>query len=429
MKTKKDRKIKGLKLIGWQKEFAKVFEGLEPNDKLVIKASRQKGKSTVLCQALLYCALNHSYSHSYFISPTNDQCRKQFNDLRDCCSSSPLVSKMNESTQEIRFTNGSCIFFKSAEAGEHLRGNTVKRGGILCIDEGAFIKDDTISILLPYVTVSKAPIVIISTPRRKNGTFYSWYIKAKQGDKGYKCIDVNDYDNSFFITPEQIEDYRKIMSKEKFKNEILGLFSDSNEGVFGDFQSAYKEPEDLEPVYCGIDFSTTGSDFTVMSFFNQSKEQCMIWKDNSVKDPVKRCEMMADILNSYPSLRIITAETNSMGSVYISLLKRLLIGNVTLKEFTTTNESKKRVVEQVIEKLGNKEITLLYDTEQDYEFSIFSSIELGKGNYTYAADPKNQAAHDDLILALCFAVDSFSGSSGNYMISVSRGGPIYKHRR
>ena len=109
------------------------------------------------------------------------------------------------------------------------------------------------------------------------------------------------------------------------------------------------------------------------------------------------------------------------------MLKRMVNGNVILKEFTTTNESKKRIVEQVVEKLGRNEITLLPDSEQDYELSIFTSLEIGKGNYTYAADPKCQNSHEDLILAMCFAVDSFCGSSGTYSIGITAKTKLYKH--
>lgn len=406
--------IKGLKLIGWQRKFASIFQSLDPNDKLIVKASRQKGKSTTICQALLYCAINHPGSHSYFISPTNDQCRKQFSDLRDSCATSPLVTKLNESLLEIRFANRSVIFFKSAEAGEHLRGNVVKNGGILCIDEAAFIKDDTIAILLPYVTVHKAPIIMISTPRRTRGTYYDWWIKAIHNDKGYKYIDVNEFDNSFFITDEQIEDYRRIMTPEKFKNEILGLFTDSNEGVFGDYSKVYAEPDDLEPVYIGIDWSTTGEDATIMSGFNSKHQQCFLWSDNAIKDPVERLEKMATILNSYPSIKKIIVEKNSIGAVYSSMLKRLYKHPNQIEEFVTSNSSKQRIVEQLVAKIGKGEITLLNDPEQDYEFSIFTSTTTPKGGTTYMADPKCQNSHDDRVMATCFAVDALNSNQGNY---------------
>ena len=407
--------IQSVKCIGWQKKFVEMFLELKPNDKFIIKASRQKGKSTILEQAILFYSFNNAGSMSYFISPTNAQCRKVFNDIKKLVGVSSLTEKMNETTCEIKFKNGSEIGFKSAEMGDNLRGYTV-RNGALFIDEAAFIKDDTISLLLPYITVSQSPIIMVSTPRRKSGTFYEWYEKALNGTKGFKFLDVNDFDNSFFISEEQIDTYKSIMTPEKFKNEILGLFSDNNEGLFGDYQSLYLLPDDLNPVYGGIDFSTTGNDATVISCFNKNKQQCIIWYDRNEKDPVKRVERMADFINSHPTFQTIYCETNSMGSIYISLLRKLLRNPSIIKDFTTTNTSKKEIIENLVKLMGRKEISLLDDRQQDYELNIFICIPLSKGNYTYANDPKASNGHDDTIMALAMACKCFDGNSGAYMI-------------
>lgn len=407
--------IQGLKLISWQIAFAKAFESLKPNSKLVVKSSRQKGKSTMLGQALLYCAINHPGSESYMISPTNNQCKHQYKELVQCIENSPLVSKTNETAQEIHFTNGSVIYYRSAESGDSLRGYTVKRGGILCIDEAAFIKDDTIALLLPYVNVSKAPILMVSTPRRESGTFWDWWNKACKGAKSFHKIDVNEFDNSFFISDEQIETYRSIMSSEKFKNEILGLFTTMNEGVFGDITSVLYEPEDTDPVYIGIDWSASGQDETVVTGFNKDKQQCLLWRDKDL-DPLKRCEAIAQLLNGYSTIKTITVEKNSIGDVYSSLLKSKYNHPSRIREFTTSNTSKRNIIEKMIELIGNKTITLLEDQTLLYQFNIFTQMPLSKGNYTYAADPKCQDSHDDIVMATALAIDGFSNTGGVYAL-------------
>lgn len=411
--------VRGIKAIGWQKMFVEMFKNLEPNDKFIIKASRQKGKSTILCQGLLYYAINNKGSISYFISPTNNQCRKQFNDIKRGIEKSGLVKKMNESTCEIVFTNGSQINFRSAESGDNLRGNTVK-GSALFIDEAAFIKDDTISLLLPYVTVNKCPIIMCSTPRKKRGTFYRYYSKALIGTKGYKYIDVNDFDNSYFITEEQIEDYRSIMTPEKFKNEILGLFSDDSEGVFGDYKSVFYEPEDKEPVYVGIDWSAEGIDSTIAVGFNRKFEMCMLWKDSGKRDLTDRLNELATLLNSHHNIRKIVVEKNSIGAVYASMLKRAYKGNGIIEEFVTTNDSKRDIIETLVAKIGKREITLLPDKELDYQFSIFESTQSATGKVVYKANENVQDSHDDIPLATAFAVRGFASGAGTYMIRGQR---------
>lgn len=410
--------IVGMKLIGWQNKAARIFESLEQDDIFVIKSSRQKGKSTFLCQVLLYVALNRPGSESYIISPTNNQCRKIFNDVKNICVESPLVTKLNESTQEILFINNSKIYFRSAESRDNLRGNTVRNGGVLLIDETCFIKDDTLAILLPYTTVAHANIIAVSTPRRKNGTFYNWYVKALNKVKNFKYIDVNDFDNSFFITNEQIDMYKSIMPPEKFKNEILGVFTSLDEGVFGDFTKNYFNPKDLEPVYVGIDWSTTGEDETVISAFNKNYQQCFIWRDKDL-EPLERCKKIAEILNNFKMLKKVIVEKNSIGSVYASLLKSIYNKPNIIEEFVTSNTSKRDIIETMISKLGKQEITILNDEAQNYQLSIYVQQPLKNGGYTYNADPLAQNSHDDIIMATAFAIKAFSSKSGNYVFGSS----------
>lgn len=410
--------IKGLKLIGWQKEFTKKFLSLKPSDILVVKASRQKGKSTMLCQSLFYVAINRPGSISYFISPTNNQCRKQYNDMKDSCVGSPLVVKLNESTQEIHFANGSKVYFRSAESGDNLRGNTVRKGGILVIDEAAFIKDDTISILLPYVNVSKANIIVVSTPRRKSGMFYDWWVKALNYNRGFVGLDVNQYDNSFFISDDQIASYKSTMSPEKFKNEILGLFSELDEGVFGDFTECILSPSDKEPVYVGIDWSSTGEDETVISAFNKDYQQCFLWADKNM-DPLERCKKIAEILNGFGNLKKVVIEQNSIGSVYSSMLKSFFNKPNLIQEFVTSNSSKREIIETMIKRLGERTISLLDDEKQNYQFSIYVQQSLKNGGYTYNADPLAQNSHDDYVMATALAIKGFSSKTGVYVFGSS----------
>lgn len=411
-----EKVIRGLKLIGWQRDFVKAFESLLPDEKLFVVSGRQRGKSTALLQIILYVAINRPRSQSYFISPVNFQNRSRFKDLSSAIAGSPLVAKSNETNYEVRFANGSIVTFLSAESGDNLRGNTCTRGGVLIIDECAFVKDDTItSILTPYVTVHHANIIAVSTPRQKNGWFYEGVRDAKAGVRGYKVIDVSEYDSSFFITDSQIEDYRRKYPPVKFRNEIEGLFADKGSGVFGDYQSVFKAQSSNDPVYIGIDWSTGGGDLTVVAGFNKDLEMCLLWKDNQIEDPLKRADAIADLLNLYPSIKKILVEKNSIGAVYSSYLKTKYNHPSRIEEFNTVNSSKVRIIEQLVSYINQKKLTLLPDSDLDYQFGIFEHVPLTKG-YTYAADPRASNSHDDIVLATAFALEAAvtSQKSGGY---------------
>lgn len=407
-------KVRGAKLIGWQNDLVREFLSLKKDERLVIKKCRQVGCSFTFAQILFYVAINRPRSTSIYITTTNSAARKFFTDMSDFCKNSSLVS-LNSSLLEMTFWNGSIIYFKSSES--QLRGISCKRGGIMVVDECAFLKSDIWTSILPFTTVSKANTLIASTPWTKRGMYYTFYERALSGDPGYHLIDTRDYDLSYFISEDQREEYRKILSPQAFRTEIDGEFMDSTSGVFGDYQSIYAEPEDKDPVYCGIDFSVSvGGDDTVLTGFNKSKQQCLLYYDNSIADPVARAEKLADIINSYPSIKKVVCETNSMGSTFISILRRKLKRPNILEEFTTTNSTKKDIIENLVSLIGQKEITLLDDPKQDYEFAIFQLVELKNGNYSYAADTKVQNSKDDIVMATAFAAKSFSGSSGTYML-------------
>ena len=87
-----------------------------------------------------------------------------------------------------------------------------------------------------------------------------------------------------------------------------------------------------------------------------------------------------------------------------------------LEEFTTTNATKKDIIENLVANIGKGEITLLDDPKQDYEFAIFQLVELKNGNYSYAADTKVQNSRDDIVMAVAFATKDFGTNKGTYLV-------------
>ena len=406
--------IVGAKLISWQNDLVREFLKLKKDERLVIKKCRQVGCSFAFAQILFYVAINRPRSTSIYITTTNSAARKFFQDMAEFCKDSSLVS-LNASLLEMSFWNGSIIYFKSSES--QLRGISCKKGGIMVVDECAFLKSDIWTSILPFTTVSKANTLIASTPWTKRGMYYTFYERALSGDPGYHLIDTRSYDLSFFISEDQREEYRKILSPQAFRTEIDGEFMDNTSGVFGDYQKQYLEPTDKDPVWCGIDFSVSvGGDDTVLTGFNRLHQQCLLYTDNSIADPVERAEKLAEIINKYPTIRKVVCETNSMGSTFISILRRKLLRPSILEEFTTTNATKKDIIENLVANIGKGEITLLDDPKQDYEFAIFQLVELKNGNYSYAADTKVQNSRDDIVMAVAFATKDFGTNKGTYLV-------------
>ena len=209
---------------------------------LVICSQRQVGKSLTCSQLLLYVALNYDRSKSFYISPTNDSSRKFFNDMKEMLEGTQLVTKVNESLLIIEFINGSSIYFRSAES--KLRGYSCRNGGILVVDEAQYLPDDIWKVILPFTNVENSRKVIISTPGLKTTMFWKFYQSALLKEPGFHLISTKDYDTSMFLSDEQREAYKKMLTPQDYRSEILGEWLDVSEGLFGDYQSVLKEPTD-----------------------------------------------------------------------------------------------------------------------------------------------------------------------------------------
>ena len=125
----------------------------------------------------------------------------------------------------------------------------------------------------------------------------------------------------------------------------------------------------------------------------------------AIKDPSERAAKVADIINANPTIKTVVAEKNSIGEVYISILKKLLKKPSILKVFTTTNDSKKKIIDGLIAAISQKSITLLPNEQLQYELSVYKLEPLKNGNYTYNG-PK-----DDAIMSTAFAL-SETGKKG-----------------
>ena len=98
---------------------------------------------------------------------------------------------------------------------------------------------------------------------------------------------------------------------------------------------------------------------------------------------------------------------NSIGRVFYDNLKRKT--KVPLKEFTTTNDTKRRVIEQLIEAFNTGDITIYYDEELIRELQHYAVEKTAKG-YTYnGADGVN----DDYVISLALCYDTAKKKNHN----------------
>lgn len=402
-------------LLDWEKSRGKT---------VVVKSSRQKGKSVLCSQLLLKFALGFNrVTKNFYVAPTLRQSRMMFEMIVKGIQKANVIKKSNSTELTLEFINGSTIAFKSTEmASAALRGWTCT--GLCVLDEAAFQPDQAFySLIQPWVSVAQAPILLLSTPFTRSGFFYQHYVYGLEHTHNCVTIDWSDeiYRESVeqLLPQEKLAEYEQMLPKKIFRNEYLGEWADLDGLVF-DIRDCVKDakitPNDR--LYCGIDWANQGQgDYTVLTMFNQNGEQVFLKYWNSLT-PLSQIDVIYRELEPYiRQIQNVTAEINSIGTPYVDLLKQknsVLASKIN--GFVTTNQSKNTIVTNFQVALEGKQVTLLPDEKQKNEFAIFScDFNPKTRTITYAA----AQGHDDTVLATLFAYDGMrlGISTGNYNVT------------
>lgn len=385
------------------------------------------GKSICLEGLLITTAIQNNNSISLSVSPVLSQARKLYKEVSQIASQ--LIKKANSTLLEIEYINGSVTKFRSAEQGDTLRGETIKNGGILSIDEAAYIDEDVFyNVLVPTTNVFNANIFLFSTPKFKQGLFYDLFISGLSGDDD-KIISVDwcEYDTSKFLAPETLDIYRKKLPKNAFNAEYLGQFIDGDGMVFTDFKKCIGKTSEnkQDELVIGIDWATgQGKDSTVLTIgqFINGKihvQNTISFNDLGANDTIAviKSNVKKYIQSGYGDIRIVV-EQNSIGNVFYDLLFDAMDDlevainankphiaddvNITCSKFLTTNTSKERLVKQLQVTFENDYIILPDENELMKQLTYYECKINSNGLPIYNAP---SGLHDDMVMSLGILVD------------------------
>ena len=417
------------RLFPWQKAVTDVIcnkpgSGL----KVVVKAPRQRGKSYVSQGVLVHYALSYPNTVSAIIEPTNAQARKIFRSIKNALWETCVISKANETFLEIEFINKSRIMFKSAESGDNLRGYTVS--GVAVLDEAAFVSQEILELVLPWLNVHNAPMLIVSTPKIRDGVFYNYWKEGIEGNGNVVSIDWCEYDTSVLISHDMIEQYRKTLTANQFKSEILGEWLDDEGLVFQYVRenSIIDTPNTLcSKAFVGVDFgSGAGADYTSFSVFDENGHMCYLDYFNDLTT-LQQIERLVNDINLFGN-RIVrmNMENNSIGSPMIDLIIKSLNDqhqNVLVSKinrWVTTNKSKGELVNQMQVGLEQGNVKLFDNKMLINQFTAFEA------DY----NPKTQTVtyngaygtHDDIVMSTMLGYNAYltAANTGSYSIGFSR---------
>lgn len=391
------------KLYSWQKDTLDLIEA-NPGKWFIIKSVRQKsGKTYLLENLLIKTALEKPGSKSFMISPTNAQNLRIFTEISRAVID--LLRKANGSSMLIEFRNGSVIQFRSGESGDSLRGYTVKRGGILAIDEGAFLSRQVYEIVMPLVSKEGCTLVIASTPDSMDGMYYSLWSR----EDGVIRINWSDYINQMY-SKEELDFYRSVYSDRRFRTEILGEFAVGEGTVFSGIANCVSPVELTQKgnLVAGIDFGSGNlQDSTVITFIDEEL-QVVAQYDTNDKPPMEQIDWLARLLLDYKPTRVL-AEKNGLGSVYFDALKQKC---PIVTPWITTNDSKTAIVDDLAAHIEKGRIKFQPKCEKLLEqLQVYRETQSSTGKRVFNAPP---GKHDDFVISTALALRA--RKSGRYSI-------------
>ena len=391
------------RLYSWQKDTLDLIEA-NPGKWFIIKSVRQKsGKTYLLENLLIKTALEKPGSKSFMISPTNAQNLRIFTEISR--ATVDLLRKANGSSMLIEFRNGSVIQFRSGESGDSLRGYTVKRGGILAIDEGAFLSREVYEIVMPLVSKEGCTLVIASTPDSMDGMYYSLWSR----EDGVIRINWSDYIDQMY-SKEELDFYRSVYSDRRFRTEILGEFAVGEGTVFSGIANCVSPVELTQQgnLVAGIDFGSGNlQDSTVITFIDEDL-QVIAQYDTNDKPPMEQIDWLARLLLDYKPVRVL-AEKNGLGSVYFDALKQKC---PIVTPWITTNDSKTAIVDDLAAHIEKGKIKFQPKCEKLLEqLQVYRETQSSTGKRVFNAPP---GKHDDFVISTALALKA--RKSGRYSI-------------
>lgn len=357
---------------------------------------RQFGKSLMGINLALYWAINQNNVTVLWISPVYSQSNKVQKEIIQAIGDSDIVKSANYSSNEIELKNGSNILFRSAERYDNIRGLTVDYA---ILDEAAFIKDEAWSEAIRPTTVVKGKkVLFISTPKGKNYFYELFQLGLSEDYPKYASYKGSSYDTPF-IDVEEIDDAKKTLPDNVFRQEYLAEFIDSGGEVFAnlDKNTFDNYPAPVGKVFCGIDLGKQ-EDATVATFIDSNGNVVDIYRNNKTEWSA----MVRDILQLIRKYNATTmVEVNSIGDVIFEQIKREWQDT---HPFITSAKSKNEIIEGLI--LDMNEISIRIPSQQ-----LFSTLYHELSVFTYEYNPKTRSIryghpagmHDDTVLSLAIA--------------------------
>jgi len=391
----------------------------DPHRFKVLSAGRRFGKTRLLWLCLLEDALENPGGLYWWVASIYKELIPASQTIRETTPVDLIAERSFERENVIRYLrlwNGSEIYFHSANTEDSLRGSGLD--GLVVDEGGSFPGRRWDEELRPSLIDKSGWAMVAGTPKGR-GWFYEMWLRGQDpvNHPEYKSWSYTSYENTLerggYLRREEIDVLARELPDLVYRQEILAEFLKGGGDVFRDVYACIGgelgPPEPDRAYVVGVDLAKT-TDWTVLVAMDDRghvrgfrRFRQLDW--GTVRREVKRFQQLYSTYVPAP----IVMDTSGVGDpVYDELMNE----GVLIRGYKFTNESKRRLVENLSLCIDQKRVTIpgtqtagrvtpdpevkpLVDELDAFTFTVLPS-----GTIRYEASP---GKHDDCVIALGLA--------------------------
>jgi hypothetical protein len=377
-------------------EWCEIGNGIQT---VAVCTGRQIGKTTIDdVVAIKWCAGIKEYKVGFFL-PIYKQCKKVFRGLKKMLRHLGKYMDFNSTDLLITFWNGSTIQFFTCE-NDSCRGETFDA---IIVDEACFVASDIWQrAVQPTVQVSLSKknelgmvgfcgkVLLTSTPKTKN-----WFhgIVTKNGKR--TVVTRFTSEEGGLIAKEILEEIKTQIPEQAYRNEYLGEFLDSGNGLFK-YTNSIIPPEIFKTLpkvghVAGVDVASK-DDWLVLTIQDRSGRVIFQdrWRHMEYKDML---DIVKARLVEYGS-PLCYIETNGCGQMPYEYLKGVYSRT---KEWTTTASNKTDIITKLQMDFISGAVQIPDEQTLKDELDYFTCEWSDKGNPKFGG---SNGFHDDRVMSL-----------------------------
>ena len=354
---------------------------------------RRFGKTMACANEIIEHAFFYRKSINWWVAPTYQQSMIAYRLIEKALSNTGYVVENQKSERRILLANGSSIMFKSADNFNALRGEGVN---FLVIDEAATIQREAWEqALRPTLSDKNGRALIIGTPKGRNW-FFELFARGNDPEQTeYQSFSFPTWTNPL-IPESEIEEVRRSLPSDVFRQEYEAQFLDDSAGVFRNIKNcvagSFEEPTSKN-YYIGWDIAKT-QDFSVIVCMDNNHHVVAFDRFNQIDYTLQlsRVEAMA---HKYRA-SVLMDSTGAGDPVLEQLRQR----GVSAEGYHLSNQSKQQLIEHLSVGIEQRIVTFPQIDPLIHELQIYEYEITRAGNLRYNAP---NGFHDDCVIALGLA--------------------------